>query len=152
MSSAAIAERRKMGWRYLLEDRLKDLNQGRSRLGKKPLRWADVSFVIGVSRQALQNLASNREMKVTNTRHLDALCRFFNCKLDAIMEPVPVNDGPPPDDELDRLIAIKERLKQEGVPEKDFVLDVGDRPSCHIEVLYDREAHEHWKTSQQPEG
>lgn len=140
-----------MGWRYLLEDRLRDFNKDRSRRGRHSLRWADVSFVIGVSRQALQNLASNREMKVTNTRHLDALCRFFNCRLDAIMEPVPDIEGPPPDDELDRLIAIKERLKQQGILEKDFVLDVGDRPSCHIDKLYSEEAQVRWKATQQSE-
>lgn len=134
-----------MAWRYLLEDRLREFNQGRSRRGRQPLRWADVSFVIGVSRQALQNLASNREMKVTNTRHLDALCRFFKCGPSEIMEAVPDLEGPPSDDELDRLVTIKEKLKQEGVPEKDFVLDVADRPSCHIDELYSEEAEERWK-------
>ncbi len=134
-----------MAWRYLLEDRLREFNHGRSRRGRQPLRWADVSFVIGVSRQALQNLASNREMKVTNTRHLDALCRFFKCGPSEIMEAVPDLEGPPSDDELDRLVTIKDRLKQEGVPEKDFVLDVADRPSCHIDELYSEEAEERWK-------
>ena len=139
-----------MAWRYLLEDRLREFNQGRSRRRRQPLRWADVSFVIGVSRQALQNLASNRESKVTNTRHLDALCRFFNCGPSEIMEAVPELEGSPSDDELDRLVAVKERLKQGGVLEKDFVLDVADRPSCHIDVLYSREAEERWKASRSP--
>jgi len=65
------------------------------------------------------------------------------------MEPVPSVEGPLPDDELDRLIAIKERLKLAGVPEKDLVLGVGDRPSCHIDKLYSEEAQELWKASQQ---
>lgn len=141
-----------MGWRYLLEDRLKEFNRGRTQRGRQPLRWADVGFVIGVSRQALQNLASNREMKVTNTRHLDALCRFFNCRIDQIMEPVPEMEGAPPDDELDRLIATKERLKQEGVPEKDIVLEPEDRPLFHIDELYNQEALDRWKAAQQSEG
>ena len=141
-----------MAWRYLLEERLREFNQGRSRRGRPPLRWADVSFVIGVSRQALQNLASNREMKVTNTRHLDALCRFFSCGPSEIMEAVPEVQGPPSDDELDRLIAIKEGMKQEGVPEKDFVLNDADRPFCHIEVLYNDEAERAWKAARQLEA
>jgi putative transcriptional regulator len=138
-----------MGWRYLLDDRLKEFNEGRIQRKRTPLRWADVGFVIGVSRQALQNLASNREMKVTNTRHLDSLCRFFNCRIDQIMEPVPEMEGSPPDDELDRLIAIKERLKQEGIPEKDIVLDSEDRPPLHIDELYNQEALDRWKAAQQ---
>ncbi len=137
-----------MAWRYLLEERLREFNQGRVSRGKQPLRWADVGFVIGISRQALQNLASNREMKVTNTRHLDALCRFFNCGPDRIMEAVPAVDGPPPDEELDRLITMKERLKGDGVPEKDLALDIADRPPCHIDVLYGDEALETWKLAQ----
>lgn len=141
-----------MGWRYLLEDRLEEFNRARTSRGRQPLRWSDVGFVIGVSRQALQNLASNREMKVTNTRHLDALCRFFGCRIDQIMEPVPVIEGSPPDDELDRLIGIKDRLKQEGVAEKDIILDVEDRPPCHIDQLYNQEALALWKANQQSEA
>lgn len=137
-----------MAWRYLLEERLREFNQGRTRRGRQPLRWPDVSFVIGVSRQALQNLASNREMKVTNTRLLDSLCRFFNCELTQLMEPVPELDETLPDDELDRLISIRDQLKDNGVLERDYVLETADRPSCHIEVLYDEEALERWKEAQ----
>ena len=140
-----------MAWRYLLEDRLSEFNHGRVRRGRQPLRWPDVSFMIGVSRQALQNLASNRELKVTNSRLLDSLCRFFNCKLTDLMVPVPEPEGLLADDELDRLIALKERMKEDGVQERDFALIVGDRPSCHIDVLYDTAVRKEWKGSQSKE-
>jgi DNA-binding Xre family transcriptional regulator len=141
-----------MAWRYLLEDQLSEFNQGRVRRGRQPLRWPDVSFMIGVSRQALQNLASNRELKVTNTRLLDSLCRFFNCKLTDLMVPVPEPEGLLGDDELDRLIALKERMKEDGVPERDFALINGDRPPCHIDVLYDTAVRKEWKGSQGKDG
>jgi len=141
-----------MAWRYLLEERLKDFNGGRVRRGREPLRWPDVSFMIGVSRQALQNLASNRELKVTNTRLLDSLCRFFNCKLTDLMVPVPEPEGVIDDDELDRLIALKGEMKERGVPEREYALTESDRPPCHIDVLYDKAVREDWKGSQSMDG
>lgn len=136
-----------MAWRFLLDDRLREFNEGRSKRGRDPLRWADVSFLIGVSRQSLQNLASNRELKVTNTRLLDSLCRFFDCKLTDLMEPVPESVPPMEDEEIDRLMEIRDRQKADGVPERDFALGEGDRPPFHIDVLYGADARENWKGS-----
>ena len=125
-----------MAWKFLLDERLGEFNQRRVQHGRQALRWPDVSFMIGVSRQLLQNLASNRQVKVTNTRLLDALCRFFNCKLTEIMVPEPEPVGCLADDEVDRLLALKERLKLDGVAEREYVIEPGDRPSCHIDALY----------------
>lgn len=121
-----------MGWRFLLDDRLQEFNDGRVARGRKPLSWADVARLIGVSRQALQNLASNRELKVTNTRHLEALCRFFGCELDRVMVPEPPLGGSSPDDELDAYLDGK-------------ATDPQSRPGFHVDELYSEDASKEWK-------
>ena len=136
-----------MGWRFLLEDRLQEFNEAREARGRKPLRWADVSFLIGVSRQSLQNLASNRELKVTNTRLLDSLCRFFRCRIDQILEPVPELGDQIPDEEVERLLAVKQAQKEAGVPEREFALKPKDRPEFHLDVLYGDAVRKDWKSA-----
>jgi len=136
-----------MGWRFLLEDRLQEFNQAREARGRTPLRWSDVSFLIGVSRQSLQNLASNRELKVTNTRLLDSLCRFFRCRIDQILEPAPELGEQIQDEEIERLLAIRQAQKGAGVPERDFALEPEDRPEFHLDVLYGDDVRREWKAA-----
>lgn len=123
-----------MGWRFLIEERLGDLNERRAARDRKPLSWAEVARLIGVSRQALQNLASNRELKVTNTRHLEALCRFFACKPNELMALDPEIAQAPSDEELDRSLAMHDDANFKP-------------PGYHIDQLYSEEASEAWKAS-----
>jgi hypothetical protein len=136
-----------MAWRFLLEDRLDEFNRARESRGRSPLRWADVSFLIGASRQSLQNLASNRELKVTNTRLLDSLCRFFHCGIDQLLEPAPELGDQVPDEEIDRLLAVKQAQKDAGIPEREFALESKDRPPFHLDALYGPEVRKEWKAA-----
>jgi DNA-binding Xre family transcriptional regulator len=122
-----------MAWRFRLESLLGELNQVRAQEGRRPLSWSQVAPLLGMSRQSLQNLASNREMKVTNTRFLEAMCRFFGCSVHELMEPVPEIQGSCDQAEVDRLVSpIRE-------------LSPGELPSYHVEELYGDEAANHWR-------
>lgn len=122
-----------MAWRFRLDSLLCELNQARAVEGREPLSWSQVAPLLGMSRQSLQNLASNREMKVTNTRFLDAMCRFFGCSVEDLIEPVPPIQGRCDQAEVDRLIS----------PTRE--LEPTERPSYHVEELYGDAAADHWR-------
>lgn len=122
-----------MAWRFRLESLLGELNHVRAQEGRPPLSWSQVAPLLGMSRQSLQNLASNREMKVTNTRFLEAMCRFFGCSVQELMEPVPPIQGRCDQSEVDRLVS----------PSRE--LEPGERPSYHVEELYGGEATNYWR-------
>ena len=123
-----------MGWVYRLKPLLAELNEQRAELGKVPLAWGELAPLLGMSRQALQNLASNRELKVTNTRFLEALCRFFGKEIHEVMilDP-PLNPEAVDQDEVDRLVALGPELAPES------------RPSFHVEELYSDESRRQWQ-------
>jgi len=96
------------------------------------ITWSQVAPLLGMSRQSLQNLASNREMKVTNTRFLEAMCRFFGCSVQELIEPVPPIQGRCDQAEVDRLVSPARELER------------AERPSYHVEELYGDEAANQW--------
>ena len=122
-----------MAWRFRLDSLLAELNQIRVQEGRQPLSWSQVAPLLGMSRQSLQNLASNRAMKVTNTRFLESLCRFFGCSVQELIEPVPPIRGRCHQAEVDRLVSIARELEP------------AERPSYHVEELYGDEAADHWR-------
>ena len=74
--------------KFLLAERLSEKEAAE----KRRIGWGEVADAIGVSRQALATLASGRRKVVTNTAHLEALCRYFKCDVGEI-----VALDPPPD-------------------------------------------------------
>lgn len=122
-----------MGWRFRLEVLLDGLNQARAQEGRQPLSWSQVAPLLGMSRQSLQNLASNREMKVTNTRFLEAMCRFFGCTIDELIEAVPPIQERVNQAEVDGLVSLARELEPD------------ERPSYHVEELYGEEAANNWR-------
>jgi transcriptional regulator with XRE-family HTH domain len=126
-----------MGWVFRLNDLLAELNERRTAEGRAPLTWAQVGSLLGMSRQALQNLASNRELKVTNTRFLEAFCRFFGKEIHELIYLFPPLSVEGVDqDEIDRLIALGRELEPQ------------ERPEYHVDVLYDEEAALRWRVHQ----
>lgn len=55
--------------------------------------WRTVSDATGISVSVLSNLASPRPGTTTNTRYVDALCRFFGCTPNDLIELMPESDG-----------------------------------------------------------
>ncbi len=122
-----------MGWRFRLGPLLDELNRERESHGRAPLSWSQVAPLLGMSRQSLQNLASNRDLKVTNTRFLEAMCRFFGRPIQEVIELIPpIADGVN-HEELDRLVALGRELEPL------------ERPAYHVEALYGSEAESRWE-------
>lgn len=67
----------------MLKCKLKDLKEDMEREQKRSIPWAEIASATGLTVQFLSNFAS--KSTVTNTRHLEALCRFFKCKLDDLL-------------------------------------------------------------------
>src|SRR5262245_23723254 len=111
-----------MGWGFLLENRLDEMNRARVGPGKQPLTWGDIEILTGVKWKVLLTLAYKTEPKATNTRFIEALCRFFCCGPEDLMTLMPPADRDEPDhDEIDRLLA----LSREG----------GELPDYHVARL-----------------
>ncbi len=122
-----------MGWTFNLDPLLQRFNDTRRRQDRPPLSWAQIAPLLGMSRQALQNLASNRELKATNTRFVEAICRFFRCRPDQLLVfTPPLERDPVYQDEVDRLVALGRELEP------------AERPAYHVEVLYGEEAADQW--------
>ncbi|SIO63249.1 DNA-binding transcriptional regulator, XRE family [Singulisphaera sp. GP187] len=51
----------------------------------KGVSWAEISQKTGISPGTLSRLSADKSW-TTNTRHLEALCRYFRCKLDDLLE------------------------------------------------------------------
>jgi DNA-binding Xre family transcriptional regulator len=59
------------------------------------ISWKEVSLATGISVSVLSNLASPRGGASTNTRFIEALCRYFRCGPSELMELYPsLNDEP----------------------------------------------------------
>lgn len=57
--------------------------------------WKEVSEATGISVSVLSSLASPRGGAVTNTRHVEALCRYFRCSPGDLMELSPSLEAEP---------------------------------------------------------
>ncbi|MCI0464152.1 MAG: helix-turn-helix transcriptional regulator [Gemmataceae bacterium] len=121
-----------MGWVFRLEDLLDRMNEERRAQGRRPLTWAQVGRLLGMSRQAIQNLASNRGPKTTNSRFLEAFCRFFSCEPGDLLVLAPPRRAAPDQAEVDRLLELGRELRPE------------ERPFYHVEILYDEGALRRW--------
>jgi len=76
------------------------------------ISWGEVATAIGVSRQALATLAvAGDRPVVTNTAHLESLCRYFQCEPGDLLELDPPLDpqGPPQEIHVDRLYPGRRR-------------------------------------------
>jgi DNA-binding Xre family transcriptional regulator len=122
-----------VGWIFQLDPLLADLNARRAHEGRAALSWSQIAPLLGMSRQSLQNLASNRELKATNTRFIEAICRFFQCRPEQVLVLAPELDrNPVCQDEVDRLVALGRELEP------------AERPPYHVEVLNSETAAAQW--------
>ncbi len=121
-----------MAWLFRLEPLLERMNQERRNQGRPPLTWAQVGRLLGMSRQALQNLASNRAPKATNSRFLESFCRFFGCGPADLLVLAPPPEPATDQDEIDRLVALGRELEPR------------ERPRYHVEVLYGEQTARRW--------
>ncbi len=126
-----------MGWVYLLNRRLDEMNSRRAAEGRTPLTWAEVELLTGVKESLLRNLAYNSILRTTNTRFLDSLCRFFGCEISQLIQPAPRQaPGPPQQDQIDGLL---EAIRSGQLVSADF----------HIDRLYGDAAEEWWRDNLQ---
>lgn len=122
-----------MGWVYLLDRRLEEMNSRREAEGRTPLTWTEVEVLTGVKESLLRNLAYNSILRTTNTRFLDSLCRFFGCEIGQLIQQVPPqNPGRPDQDEIDRRLEMNQAGHHELA---DY----------HIDRLYGDAAEEWWR-------
>ena len=121
-----------MGWMFRLEPLLEEMNTSRRNAGLRPLTWTQVAPLLGMSRQVLQNLASNRKLMATNTRFLESMCRFFNCGLPELLMLAPPRMDAIDHWDVERLVALGRELHPD------------ERPSYHVEVLYGEDAEGRW--------
>ena len=122
-----------MGWVYLLNRRLEEMNERRAAEGRSLLTWTEVEMLTGVKESLLRNLAYNSILRTTNTRFLDSLCRFFGCGIDQLIQPVPPRAPRPHDQaQLDELL--------ETIRSGQQVL-----PDYHIDRLYGEAAEVWWR-------
>jgi DNA-binding Xre family transcriptional regulator len=71
--------------RFHLVRRLRDLEEAEGR----KITWKEVSERTGISTSVLSTLASVRPKIVTNSRYIEALCRFLHCQPGELLELVP---------------------------------------------------------------
>jgi hypothetical protein len=128
-----------MPWGFLLDNRLHEMNQERANQGRRPLTWEDVERLTGVKQKVLLNLAYNSEPRATNTRFIEALCRFFCCGPKDLMTLVTPGErdvlrvsDEPDHDEIDRLLDVS----REGGEEV---------PDYHVTRLYEEDATLKWR-------
>lgn len=122
-----------MGWMFQLDRLLDDMNRIRERQQRPCLTWREVAALVGLEYKSLVNLASNSTLRRTNTRFLEALCRFFCCQPSDLMVLEPEPERREPDHaEIDRLL---EEIR------------LGQRPRAffHVLQLYNEEAEHQWR-------
>ena len=61
----------------------------------RTIPWKEVGETTGISASVLSNLASPKLGFVTNTRYVEALCRYFRCDPGDLIELVPTLDAEP---------------------------------------------------------
>lgn len=77
--------------RFHLVRRLRDLEEAENRT----ITWREVSERTGISTSVLSSLASIRPGISTNSRYIEALCRFFRCQPSELFELVPTFEEEP---------------------------------------------------------
>jgi hypothetical protein len=120
-----------MGWVYLIGEHLDAMNIQRRLEGRQPLTWGDVKRLTGINDGLLRNLENNSELKATNTRFLDSLCRFFACGVDSLVSMVPDRPEQPDHNSIDRFL------------NHDLVRGV--QPGYHVDLLYGEDAQRWWR-------
>jgi len=73
----------------MFQFRLPELLLEKERREGRRVGWREVSEATGISRQVLANLAARNRPVVTNTAYLEALCRYFGCNVQELLELVP---------------------------------------------------------------
>jgi DNA-binding Xre family transcriptional regulator len=73
----------------MIRFRLPELLLEKERQEGRRIPWRDVSRATGISRQVLANLASRERAVVTNTAYLEAICRYFACAVNDLVELTP---------------------------------------------------------------
>jgi putative transcriptional regulator len=66
--------------------RLPELLLEKERQVGRRIPWREVSEATGISRQVLANLASRERQSVTNTAYLEAICRYFECRIEDVIQ------------------------------------------------------------------
>lgn len=75
--------------------KIKDQIAAKSRREGEKIRLKDVSEATGISVQVLSNISSATHPAVTNTAFIEALCRYFGCEVQELLElsPPEMEDG-----------------------------------------------------------
>ena len=78
----------------MIRFRLPELLLVRERMEGRRISWREVGLATGIAPQSVTNLASRTQTVVTNTRYIEALCRYFGCGPQDLMEFDPPLDQP----------------------------------------------------------
>jgi len=76
----------------LIRFRLAQLLREKEELERRSIPWREVSEATGISGSVLSSLASPRGGVTTNTRFIEALCRYFRCEPGVLLELSPSLD------------------------------------------------------------
>ncbi len=79
----------------MIRFQLAKLLHERAETEARVISWKEVSEATGISVSVLSSLASPRGGAVTNTRHVEALCRYFRCSPGNLMDLAPSLDAEP---------------------------------------------------------
>jgi DNA-binding Xre family transcriptional regulator len=79
----------------MLRFRIARLLREREEAEGRAISWREVGQATGISPEVLSSLASPRGAPPTNTRFLDALCRFFRVGPGELLELYPALDDEP---------------------------------------------------------
>lgn len=70
----------------MIRFRLPEILLEKERQEGRRIPWREVADATGISRQVLANLASRERTMVTNTAHIEAICRYFGCEVERLIE------------------------------------------------------------------
>ncbi|MBL8822293.1 MAG: helix-turn-helix domain-containing protein [Planctomycetia bacterium] len=75
--------------------RVAQLIREKEELERRAIPWREVSETTGISGSVLSSLASPRVGVTTNTRFIEALCRYFKCQPGELLELEPTLEEEP---------------------------------------------------------
>ncbi len=75
----------------MIRFRLKEAIAEKEFMTKKKVKLEDIAVATGIHRTTLSKIANKIDYNTT-TKNLNALCKYFGCKIDAIVEYVPVDE------------------------------------------------------------
>ncbi len=70
----------------MLKFKLAHLLRQKEEQERRVISWREISDATGISSSVLSSLASPRAGATTNTRFIEALCRYFTCDPAALIE------------------------------------------------------------------